>query len=58
MRWEWLPGSTLFLVWQLDRGGFGFETEPDAAGFGDLFDTPGEPGRSFFAVKATYWLPI
>jgi hypothetical protein len=58
MRWEWLPGSTLFLVWQLDRGGFGFETGPDAAGFGDLFDTPGEPGRSFFAVKATYWLPI
>jgi len=58
MRWEWLPGSTLFLVWQLDRGGFGFETEPDAAGLGDLFDSPGEPGRNFFAVKATYWLPI
>ena len=58
MRWEWLPGSTLFLVWQLDRGGFGFETDPDGAGFGDLLDTPGEPGRNFFAVKATYWLPI
>jgi hypothetical protein len=58
MRWEWLPGSTLFLVWQLDRGGFGFETGPDPAGIGDLWDTPGEPGRNFFAVKATYWLPI
>jgi len=58
MRWEWLPGSTLFLVWQLDRGGFGFDTGPDAAGLGDLLDTPGEPGRNFFAVKATYWLPI
>jgi hypothetical protein len=58
MRWEWLPGSTLFLVWQLDRGGFDFETGPDAAGLGDLLDTPGEPGRNFFAVKATYWLPI
>lgn len=58
MRWEWLPGSTLFLVWQLDRGGFGFETGPDAAGPGDLLDTVGEPGRNFFAVKATYWLPI
>ena len=58
MRWEWLPGSTLFLVWQLDRGGFDFETGPDAAGLGDLLDSPGEPGRNFFAVKATYWLPI
>ena len=58
MRWEWLPGSTLFLVWQLDRGGFEFENGPDSAGFGDLLDTPGEPGRNFFAVKASYWLPI
>ncbi|MDH3297713.1 MAG: carbohydrate binding family 9 domain-containing protein [Gemmatimonadota bacterium] len=58
MRWEWLPGSTLFVVWQLDRGGFGFENGPDSAGFGDLLDSPGEPGRNFFAVKATYWLPI
>ena len=58
MRWEWLPGSTLFLVWQLDRGGFDFDTDPDAAGFGDLLDSPGEPGHNFFAVKATYWLPI
>jgi hypothetical protein len=58
MRWEWSPGSTLFLVWQLDRGGFGFENGPDGADFGDLLDSPGELGRSFFAVKATYWLPI
>ena len=58
MRWEWLPGSTLFVVWQLDRGGFGFENGPDSAGLGDLLDSPGEPGRNFFAVKATYWLPI
>ena len=58
MRWEWSPGSTLFLVWQLDRGAFGFENGPDGADFGDLLDSPGELGRSFFAVKATYWLPI
>ena len=58
MRWEWSPGSTLFLVWQLDRGAFGFENGPDGASFGDLLNSPGEPGRSFFAVKATYWLPI
>jgi hypothetical protein len=55
MRWEWLPGSTLFLVWQLDRGRFAPETSPAGAGLGDLLDSPGEPGRNFFAVKATYW---
>ena len=58
LRWEWRRGSTLFFVWQLDRGGFGFETDPDPAGVGDLLDSPGEPGQSFFAIKATYWLPI
>jgi len=58
MRWEWAPGSTLFFVWQLDRGNFGFQNDPDGADFGDLLDSPGELGRSFFAVKATYWLPI
>lgn len=58
LRWEWTPGSTLFLVWQLDRGGFDLENGPDEAGLGDLLDTPGEPGRNFVAVKATYWMPI
>jgi len=58
LRWEWKPGSTLFFVWQLDKGGFGFETDPDSADFGDLSDSFSESGRSFFAVKATYWLPI
>ena len=58
LRWQWRPGSTLFVVWQLDRGGFGYETAPDPAGVGGLVDTPDESGRSFFAVKATYWLPI
>ncbi|MGD8494851.1 MAG: DUF5916 domain-containing protein [Gemmatimonadales bacterium] len=58
MRWEWLPGSTLFLVWQLDRGGFDFESAPDTAGVSDLWSSPAEPGRSILAIKATYWLPI
>jgi hypothetical protein len=48
----------LFLVWQVDRGRFAPETSPAGAGLGDLFDSPGEPGRNFFAVKATYWLPL
>ncbi|MBA2626708.1 MAG: carbohydrate binding family 9 domain-containing protein [Gemmatimonadales bacterium] len=54
VRWEWLRGSTLFIVWQQDRSG------PAAAergvGVRSLFDTFGADGRNFLAVKATYWL--
>ncbi|MGE3401765.1 MAG: DUF5916 domain-containing protein, partial [Vicinamibacterales bacterium] len=53
LRWEWRPGSTLFLVWQQDR-------ESDAlrrarAGLGDLFRSFGAAGDNFFAVKASFW---
>jgi hypothetical protein len=53
LRWEYRPGSTLFLVWQQERSGqegFGdFRLGRDAGG---LLDTP---GRNVFLVKATYW---
>ena len=58
LRWEWRPGSTLYAIWQLDRGDFRSETDPSGADFGDLWSAPGEPGRSFFALKVSYWLPI
>ena len=55
LRWEWRPGSTLFLVWQqnreTDRGG-------GVAGPRDLFDTMGAPGENFLAVKLTYWTAL
>jgi hypothetical protein len=54
MRWEYRPGSALFLVWQQRRVG----SEP----FGD-FDISRDYGGIFsmrpenvFAVKATYWV--
>ncbi len=53
LRWEWNPGSTLFLVWQQDRSG-------DASGrgvrFNSLFDSFSAQGTQFLAVKMTYWL--
>ena len=52
LRWEWLRGSTLFVVWQQDRSGAA--TSP--VGVGSLFDTFGSEGRNFLAVKASYWL--
>ena len=55
-RWEYMPGSTLFLVWTQDRnstasiGDFDFGRDAD-----DLF---GAEANHVFLVKATYWLGI
>jgi hypothetical protein len=55
LRWEWRPGSTLFLVWQQNReneepfGDFRLGRDVDA-----LFS--GGESRNVLAVKASYWL--
>src|SRR5205814_1275519 len=55
VRWEWAPGSTLFVVWQQDRQG-GLPTGGVAGPelLGDLFSVP---GSHTFAVKLAYWSP-
>ena len=58
LRWEWRPGSTLFVIWQLNHGDFMPVTSPDPASIGDWGDAITSPGQSFFALKLTYWLPI
>ncbi len=53
LRWEWRPGSTLYLVWQQDR-----ETEEirrARASVSDLFGSLGARGDNFFAIKASWW---
>jgi hypothetical protein len=56
LRWEWRPGSTLFLVWQQDRrGGTG---TGERVGAGDLFGGFDHPGSNFFVVKTSFWLPV
>ncbi len=53
LRWEWRPGSTLFLVWQQNRAG----TEP----FGDFaFDRDAgaifrQHADNVFLLKMSYW---
>ena len=55
LRWEWRPGSTLFLVWQQNRenderfGNLRLGRDLDA-----LFS--GGESRNVVAVKASYWL--
>ncbi|HUF12559.1 MAG TPA: DUF5916 domain-containing protein [Longimicrobiales bacterium] len=56
LRWEWRPGSTLFLVWQQDRSGGGLPNRSVRPG--DLGDAFSAAGDNFLAVKATYWLPL
>jgi len=54
LRWEYKPGSTLFVVWQqgredtLDSGSFRFRRD-----VGGVFDAP---AHNVFLVKWAYWL--
>jgi len=53
LRYQWRPGSTLFLVWQSD-----LSSREDLARFvrpDDLVNTFAQSGDNIFAVKFTYW---
>ena len=56
LRWEWRPGSTLFVVWQQDRSARLPNGEHVA--LGDVWDSLSQAGSNFFAIKLNYWLPI
>jgi len=54
LRWEYRPGSTLFLVWQQQREGIGFAGE-----FSLLRDTQAifrQRPDNIFVIKASYWI--
>jgi hypothetical protein len=54
MRWEYKPGSTLFVVWQQGREGLG---TPSAFRYGrDVGDVFATPSSNTFLVKLAYWL--
>lgn len=56
VRWEWRPGSALFLVWQQDRSGFTRNgTFVDARSLADSFSATGD---NYFRIKVSYWLPV
>jgi hypothetical protein len=54
-RWEYRPGSTLFLVWNEGRTGF-VGAEGTAGVFGDLRDLFAVHPQNTFLVKVSYWL--
>lgn len=56
LRWEWRPGSTLYVVWQQDRSAS--VVLGDRVDIGDMFRSLAAPGSNFFVVKTSFWLPI
>ncbi|HYS19649.1 MAG TPA: DUF5916 domain-containing protein [Gemmatimonadales bacterium] len=55
MRWEYRPGSTLYLVWTQGRQGF-LSAMGDQSFSGDFRDLFNRHPNNTFLVKASYWL--
>ena len=56
LRWEWLPGSTAYLIWQQSRQDVGPATQLIRPG--DLWDATRAAGDNFFVIKVSYWLGL
>jgi len=56
LRWEYRPGSTVFLVWQRQHDAAA--TEGDFRFGRDLSALWGAPARSRFILKVNYWLGL
>jgi len=54
LRWEYRPGSTVFLVWQQRR--LGYTPTGDFNFQGDLNDLFRVPPENVFALKVNFWL--
>ncbi|HYH80394.1 MAG TPA: DUF5916 domain-containing protein [Longimicrobium sp.] len=56
LRWEWRPGSTLYLVWQQNRA----DEDPigDPIGARSIFESFNTRGNNFLAIKVAYWIPL
>ena len=54
LRWEWLPGSTAFFVWQQSR--FGQVLDGELVRPQDLWNSVRADGDNFVVVKVSYWV--
>jgi hypothetical protein len=56
LRWEYIPGSTLYLVWTQARSG---DSGDYSSGFGPRFrDTFALPHEDVLVLKVSYWFPL
>lgn len=53
LRWEYLPGSTFFVVWQQQRSGY--LVEDGIFRQRDVTDLCTDPGQNVFLLKFSYW---
>jgi hypothetical protein len=51
IRWEYIPGSTVFLVWTQERNGSFYDKHPDHENYSFDFDTK---AHNIFLLKFTY----
>lgn len=56
LRWEWLRGSTLYLVWQQNHSDQ--DDRGKAVQLTNLFDGVRGSGDTFLALKASYWFSV
>lgn len=56
LRWEWRPGSTLYVVWQQDR--YALDRIGTRVGVRDMFRSITEPGTNIFLIKTSFWMPV
>jgi hypothetical protein len=56
LRWEWLPGSTAYLIWQQNRQDSDLVAQLIRPR--DLWDATSAAGDNFFVVKVSYWLGV
>jgi hypothetical protein len=54
VRWEYVRGSTLFLVW--NHGRVGSSTDPTFRAFAQLGDLWQDDAQNTFLIKVNYWL--
>lgn len=55
LRWEWRPGSTMYLVWQQDRNA---DRAIATVRPSDLWDSLNAAGNNFLAIKVSYWTAL
>jgi hypothetical protein len=56
LRWEWRPGSTMYVVWQQNRDAR--DAIGARVGLGDVFRSVSAPGSNILLVKTSFWLPV
>ncbi|MDR0786682.1 MAG: carbohydrate binding family 9 domain-containing protein [Gemmatimonadota bacterium] len=56
LRWEWRPGSTMYLVWQQNRSARDPISNP--VDLGDPFKAITLPGTNILLFKTSWWLPV